>query len=331
MARHFFKTIATALCGTLLNITSIYAISTFAPYNDFTINLSEGGQPQDLTIVSGQSGVTQFRLGFINDVSKGACNPGWGGATNKLVSAGWGAAILQKMTSLSLKYVISLGGETGTDLSGSCPTVQSLTQAYQNIINTYPGLQGLDFDIENGSENRTNLIAALQNIQALYPNLALSFTLKVLPTGLFQTDQTFIAQANAAGLRFLVNVMTMNFGTANCNPAQFEKCTEQAATSVYTFLSGVLGQTGAPVWAKVGVTQMIGLNDQIVFQLSQDDARTFNAFAKSVGMGLVSMWSLGRDHSCAVSAYAQPTCSGADAGGRPFQSHDWQYSQNFMQ
>jgi len=315
------------LMGILFFYSSM-SYSAFAPYNDLTL-YAGSGQPQDLVVISGQSGIKNFRLAFINDTAKGACTPAWGGQPDKRVAALWGQALLQRMSSLGLKYTISMGGANGIDLSGSCSTVAALTQAYQNIIMIYngAGLLGLDFDIENDSENRTNLLAALLNIQAQYPNLVLSFTIKVTPTGLLAKDQTFITQANAAGLKFLVNIMAMDFyGT--CAPMQVEQCAEQASNATYSFLSGVFGQTGAAVWNRMGVTIMIGLNDDLN-SFSLPNAAQFNTFAKNNGLNLVSMWSVARDHSCNESGAASAVCSGASVNGQPFQTQDWQFSQAF--
>lgn len=53
---------------------------------------------------------------------------------------------------------------------------------------------------------------ALQTISAKYPSLKLSITLPVMPDGLTADGKKVVQAAKNAGLNFLVNLMTMDYG-----------------------------------------------------------------------------------------------------------------------
>ena len=91
-----------------------------------------------------------------------------------------------------------------------------------------------------------------------------------------------------------------------------------AAQSLQAQVASALGKPGAHAaadWAPVGITVMIGQNDVPAEQFTTADARTVDDFARTMGAGLLSMWSLNRDAPCApplpvVVTKVQTSCSG---------------------
>ncbi len=70
-----------------------------------------------------------------------------------------------------------------------------------------------------------------------------------------------------------------------------------AAQSTFTQLGTHYGTTlsTSQLWGMVGVTPMIGVNDQSDEVFGFSDASQLLAFVEKVGLGEISMWSLGRD------------------------------------
>lgn len=67
---------------------------------------------------------------------------------------------------------------------------------------------------------------------------------------------------------------------------------------------------------------MIGLNDVTTETFTLTDAAQLSSFAHTQGLGLLSMWSVNRDHACPDSTYVELTCSSS-----PDQEDDWEFMQ----
>ena len=98
-----------------------------------------------------------------------------------------------------------------------------------------------------------------------------------------------------------------------------------AATALQQQLGTLYTAAGSPLtsqelWARVGVTPMIGLNDVTTETFYLSDAQELAAFAGDMKLGLLSMWSVNRDHACPDSTWVQLTCSSS-----PDQDADWKF------
>ena len=148
---------------------------------------------------------------------------------------------------------------------------------------------------------------ALKGLKAANPNLVVSYTLPVLPTGLVFTGVDVLTQAHKDGFNpNVINVMAMDYGGSVDNGGQMGLDAIDAAQAVH----GQIQQAGLS--SSVGITVMIGHNDTQgeVFQLS--DANTVLNFANANSyVTRLAFWSLARDNGgCAGQAFASPTCSG---------------------
>ena len=72
----------------------------------------------------------------------------------------------------------------------------------------------------------------------------------------------------------------------------------------------------------VGVTPMIGVNDASDEVFGFADASQLLAFAESVGMGEISMWSLGRDQQDAAGALTYAEDNSSSLVQTPFEFSD---------
>jgi hypothetical protein len=276
----------------------------FAPYVDMTLYPT-----YNLTAAMQTAGIKYFTLAFItagpND------EPAWGGYSEYDVNGGAfdlsiRAQIIQ-VRSAGGDVSVSFGGEAGSELAQVVTNVNTLTADYQQVITAY-GLTHIDFDIEGAAvannasiDRRSQAIAALeQAATAAGKTLDVSFTLPVLPSGLTATGLYVLQSALKYGAKIsLVNVMAMDYGdSAAPNPAgQMGTYAIDAAKSTFTQLQGLYGTTlsTSQLWQMVGVTTLIGVNDVADEVFEPADASQLLAFAESVGMGEISMWSLARD------------------------------------
>jgi hypothetical protein len=272
-----------------------------APYVDLTNNQ----EPMvDSAISSG--GLKAFTAAFV--IGSG-CTAIWGDTlpvTNDPTVSG----DISRATSAGAQVIVSFGGAGGVELAQSCTNLTQLTAAYQSVINTYH-LTHIDFDVEGAAiadptsfNQRFKAIAALE---AANPGLVVSVTIPVLPDGPDANGKTFLQAAKTDGARIdLINIMTMDFyGTWDTN-AQMGAYSTQAAQATLTFAKTIWP---SDTYANIGITPMIGQNDDPAEKFTEADAHTVVSFASSNGIGRLAFWSVDRDQPCAGSASGLPSCS----------------------
>ncbi len=310
-------------CGLIISAVTAAAAQAveFSPYTDLTINAHWDSQYQDMEPkdISEDVGVKSFHLAFITDA--GHCEPAWGAQSGYSATTGWGSHLTDKLRDKGIHYIVSFGGASGNDLSAACSEAD-LISSYEQVIKTYKP-KGLDFDIENGTANVPKIMKALQQIQAHYPNIKISFTLPILPEGLTYAGEDVVKQAKAAGLNFNVNIMAMDYGPAyNGDMGQYAI---QAATSLFNFLKNLYPEKStAKLWQMIEVTPMIGVNDVSTEKFTLNNVDTLRNFANQNNIGGLSMWSVARDNPCA-DQWASPVCSGNNLQTQPYE-----FSQRFM-
>lgn len=296
---------------------------TFAPYVDMGLTVD-----WQLLTIQQQSGIKVFTLGFV--VGNGGCTPTWGGvgatvANDTLPNGTTILSLVQGIRAAGGDVIISFGGASGTELALGCTTVSSLQAAYQAVLNKYSVNSStpvrLDFDIEGGattdqaSINRRN--SALVGLKNANPNLVISYTLPVLPTGLVASGVNILNSVKSSGLNVnVINIMAMDYGSANDNGGQMGLSAQQAASNTHNQV------VAAGLTSSIGVTPMIGINDvnTEIFQLA--DAQSLLNFANANSyITRLSMWSVARDNGgCANQGFASPTCSGISQANWAFSN-----------
>ncbi|MFI9118908.1 cellulose binding domain-containing protein [Streptomyces bikiniensis] len=276
----------------------------FAPYVDTSLHPA-----YDLLATADATGVKEFNLAFIT--SGGACAPLWGGVTdlaNDRVAAQIGA-----LRAEGGDVRVSFGGAAGHELALNCSSASALAAAYGKVVDQYK-LTKVDFDVEGAAlpdtAANTRRSQAIAQLQKSHPGLDVSFTLPVMPEGLTQPGVDLLADAKRNGVRVdAVNIMAMDYGPAYS--ADMGTYAIQAATATQAQIKGVLGLSDAAAWKAVAVTPMIGVNDVTTEVFKVDDATQLVDFAKSKGLGWLSMWSSTRDKQCPDGAVnrADATCS----------------------
>ncbi len=303
----------------------------FAPYVDMTLYPT-----YNLVTATQTAGIKYFTLAFITADSNDL--PAWGGYTAYEVNGGtFDQSIrteISQVRALGGDVSVSFGGEAGSELAQVVTNVQTLTADYQQVINAY-GLTHIDFDIEGAAvaddasiDRRSQAIAALQQAaMAAGKTLDVSFTLPVLPTGLTANGLYVLQSALKYGVKIsTVNVMAMDFGdSAAPNPAgQMGTYAIDSAKSTFTQMQGLYGTTltTSQLWEMVGVTPMIGVNDQSDEIFGFSDASQLLAFAESVGMGEIAMWSLARDKEDPAGALTYAEDDSSSIVQSPFEFSD---------
>ncbi|HUZ28530.1 MAG TPA: cellulase family glycosylhydrolase [Solirubrobacteraceae bacterium] len=295
-----------------------------APYVDMTL------YPQfSLGQAARTAQFKHFTLAFI--VSGGGCKGAWGGVT--AIGDPWITSSLADLKAAGGDAIVSFGGEAGQELAAVCPSVDALTAQYQAVIDQY-GIRDFDFDIEGAAvadaasiDRRSKALAALQAAgKAAGKPVHVSLTLPVMPTGLTQDGLNVIRSAIANGLDVgQVNVMAMDYFDSSLNySGHMGDLAIQAAQSTHDQLASLYpGKTDAQLWAMVGVTPMIGINDDNHEVFTTADAAKLVAFANSKALGRLAFWSANRDAPCpSPTQWTSNTCSGVSDPA-------WAFSQAF--
>lgn len=256
-----------------------------------------------------ETGQKYYTLAFI--INQGQCTPSWGGVTP--LANDWYKGEIDAIRADGGDVIISFGGANGTELALNCTSAAQLQQAYQDVIDRYQ-LKWIDFDIEgmavadHPSIDRRNKV--IKNLQTANPNLKVAFCLPVLPSGLDNNGLYVLQNAKANGVRIdLVNVMAMDYGdsTAPKPEGQMGAYAIQAATNTHNQL---LKQG---IDTKIGITPMIGQNDVNTEHFYETDAQELRDWSEAESqswVGLLSMWSLGRDNGSCAPGTLSPSCSG---------------------
>jgi len=183
-------------------------------------------------------------------------------------------------------------------LAQACGSAQAVETEYQAVVDAY-GLKYIDLDIEGAAVAEPASVArrsqALKLLQNARPNVKISLTLPVLPEGLTADGVNVVRSARDAGVNLdLVNVMAMDYQRPNDD---YGNDAVQAANSTFSQLKGLYpSKTDAQVWRMVGVTPMLGKNDD-GGTFNQDDARQLVNFAKGKHLGMLAFWEETRDRN----------------------------------
>lgn len=280
------------------------AASGFSPYIDTSLYPAF-----DMAASAEATGVKNYNLAFITD--GGGCTPKWGGVTDLGTDAV--AAQIGDLRARGGDVRVSFGGAAGSELATTCSSADALAAAYGKVVDAYK-LTKVDFDVEGGAlpdkAANTRRAQAIAKLQRQHPDLDVSYTLPVMPEGLTQPGVDLLADAERNGVRIdAVNIMAMDYGPAYSG--DMGTYAEQAATATQAQVKSVLGLSDSAAWKTVAVTPMIGVNDVTTEIFKVDDAAQLVKFARSKGLGWLSMWSATRDQQCAggEKPAADATCS----------------------
>ncbi|MGQ5639679.1 MULTISPECIES: chitinase [unclassified Streptomyces] len=266
-----------------------------------------------------------YNLAFVIS-GDGGCTPAWNGT-----EAIGDAAVKSRAARLrkdGAEIRVSFGGASGKELAATCGSAAELAAAYAKALDA-AGAGRADFDIE-GDELTDSASVALRSramalLQKQRPDLQVSFTLPVMPSGLDADAVALLESANTYDVQVsTVNLMTMNYGESYTGDMAGYAVT--SAEAAHAQLEKVFGLSDAAAWRGMALTSMIGVNDVAGETFTLSDAARVRTFAVGKQIAWVSMWSSFRDRQCAQGESgaddAATDCSGVEqdegAFGRAF-------------
>ncbi len=272
-------------------------------------------------------------LSFIVSMPGKPCMPSWGGAYT-LYQASVSLDLDRRIARLQEQggsVAVSFGGKLNQELADNCTNIQALYTAYQSVIDRYK-IDTIDLDLEGST--LSNAAAMVRRAQAIYRlqsvrraaggKLAVWLTLPVTTQGLSQAGTNAVATMLSHGVDLAgVNIMTMDFGQSLVSGQSMISGAESAAIQSVRQLGILYQQAGiylnnGTLWSKLGLTPMIGQNDDSKEVFTVSDAKALNAFALSHHVGRMSMWSANRDLTCGGNyvtlSIVSNSCSGVNEG-----------------
>ncbi|MER5434255.1 chitinase [Streptomyces sp. NPDC002588] len=263
---------------------------------------------------------TTYNLAFV--ISGGSsCTPKWNGT-----SAVDDSTVKSRVTALTdsgATVRVSFGGASGKELATTCDSASALAKAYGEALDAAGSAQA-DFDIEGDTLTDSDSVAlrskAIALLQEDRPDLEVSFTLPVMPSGLDDDSLALLESANKYDVQVsTVNIMTMNYGESYTGDMGTYAITSAKAAQAQ--LREVFGTADETAWKAMALTSMIGTNDVDNETFSLADAAEVRAFAEEKSIAWVSMWATFRDQQCADGTStddALTNCSGVDQSSGAF-------------
>ncbi len=284
------KTLVVALLG-LCSITLVSAAGwparVFAPYMYIG-----AGDHFKLTACDDACGQKFYTIAFIIADKHHHTEPAWDGRFP--MAQNLYADQIKGIRDRGGDVIVSFGGADGTELAIAETNLTALVAKYQGIIDRYQ-LTWLDFDIEGDSlakvDANTRRNAALAQLQARNPGLIISYTLPVDPKGISDESKALLSDARAQGLKVhSANVMTMDFGS------HFSKGKKMSEVSIASVLKAHEQCAAIDPAIQIGITAMIGQNDEKGEIFNLDDARVLKAWADGEPwVCSLSFWASNRD------------------------------------
>jgi chitinase len=300
----------------------------FAPY-------FETYAGSNLAPLAKQSGAQYLTLAFLESTGKQSCTLAWNGDPTTPVAWSTYGADIAKIRARGGDVIPSFGGYSadhdGTDIADSCTSVPAIAAAYEQVVTTY-GVTRLDLDVEDNALNRPHAIDRRNRAIALVEAWAAASGRTVqfaytLPTGMAGLDPTSVAllanaKSHGAAVR-VVNIMTFDYYDGA--PHEMAADTRTAAQAVLAQLRTVYpGQSDALLWSRLGVTEMIGIDDFGPPEtLTLADAWAVEKWAAARGIASLSYWALQRDNGACPGTAGSDDCSGA-------AQRRWEYTQRFL-
>jgi hypothetical protein len=307
--------LATAAPARAATATALPA-HVFAPY-------FETWEPDTITGIAQQSGARYFTLAFLETLGKTSCTLAWDGNRSQTVASGRYLSDIASLRAIGGDVVPSFGGwsadQGGTEIGDSCADVNAIAAAYESVITTY-NVTRLDMDIEGRSLTRTDGIDRRNKAIKLLQDWAAStgrtvqvvYTLPTSVNGLEASGLAVLQNAIANGVRVdIVNIMTFDY---------YDRVTTDMGAAAISAAQGLFNQlrtlypakTAAQLWAMEGNTLLPGIDDypRKTEVTTLADAQRLLDFARTNGIGLISIWAIQRDNGGCPGSTDSNTCSG---------------------
>ncbi len=284
--------------------------------------------------LSAASGARYLTLAFIQTPAPGSCTIDWNGDPSTPISRSVYGRDIARIRAAGGDVIPSFGGYSadhgGTEIADSCPSVPKIAAAYEKVITTYH-VTRLDLDTEDNSlsdtagiDRRNKAIRLVEEWAAQHRRtVQFVYTLPTNVSGLDASGAAVLRNAvsNAARIA-IVNIMTFDY--YDNQPHEMAADSITAAGHLYDTLHQLYpGLSSGRLWAMIGVTEMIGIDDfgpPEVF--STPDASAIEHWAAGRHLAELSFWALQRDNGGCPGTAGRDTCSG-------ITQSTWQFSHIF--
>ena len=268
----------------------------------------------DLAMLSSDTGVKVFHLGFINPDQNKYLNPDgsirwcWGGYSELSPQRSDGFqynGIEQSINNLRNaggEIIVSFGGQAGVSPWTCTQNIDALEQMYLDVISTY-SLARIDLDIETSNQDAGNAAANAQAIKRVQDKtgVEVSLTIPIMPSG-WQDKQIALIEAYLdAGVELVcINSMTMCYGAGLLDGEDYAWASIRALKNANRQLGELLFARGKTLsekdrYKKMGATVAIGYEGDAFPIFTTENMEVVATFAKDVGLGMLSFWSINRD------------------------------------
>lgn len=268
----------------------------------------------DLEKVSADTDVKVFHLGFINPdqnkylESDGTIRWCWGGYGNLSPQRSDGFQYngiersIQNLRDAGGEIVVSFGGQAGVSPWTCTQNIDALEKMYLDVIETY-NLARIDLDIETSNQNASHAAANAQAIKLVQDKtgVEVSLTIPIMPSG-WQDKQIALIEAylNAGVELACINSMTMCYGAGLLPNEDYAWASIRALKNANRQLGELYKTHGKTLsekdlYKKMGATVAIGYEGDAFPIFTTENMGVVAEFAKEVGLGLLSFWSINRD------------------------------------
>ncbi len=179
------------------------------------------------------------------------------------------------------------------------------------MVDAY-GLRAIDIDIEHGeftnARVRLRVVAALAQVQAARPGLAITVTFGTTPTGPDADGRSLIADAAGSGFQPSAwTIMPFDFGVP---VSDMGATTVAASEGLHADLVAAYGESSAAAYAHLGISSMNGRTDEADETVSAADFQTILTYAQANHLARLTFWMANRDRPCPTGVAPGNTCSG---------------------
>jgi chitinase len=284
-------------CAVFMAATAAHATEV-APYFTAYDYFGNSSKINSLAIAKANGGVSAMTLAF--GVAGNGCTIS--GGLDSIMNDAGAKADVKSFIAQGGRVILSFGGADGTYLEKACSET-AMYNLVKNIMDTQ-NVHNIDFDLEQDLSNstfNTTRNNVIKRLQAVYPDLYVSFTLGVSPSGLPNDQLNIVKGANSAGVKVsMVNIMTMDYGVDSLGGRTEGAVAISSAQGTQKQLKAIFtGRSDADIWAMIGITPMIGYNDpdgsgkNEIFTIA--DAQAVTQFAQANHVGLLAYWNMQRD------------------------------------
>nr|WP_042197504.1 glycosyl hydrolase family 18 protein [Kibdelosporangium sp. MJ126-NF4]CTQ90146.1 secreted chitinase (secreted protein) [Kibdelosporangium sp. MJ126-NF4] len=299
----------------------------FAPYFEAWTGESPAALAQ-------QSGAKHLTMAFLQTATAGSCTAYWNGDAGMPIAQSTFGADFATIKSRGGDVIPSFGGytatTTGTEIADSCTNVNGIAAVFQSVITTYD-VSRIDLDIEADSLNnaagidrRNKAIKQVEDWAAANGRtIQFSYTLPTTTQGLADSGLAVLRNAVTNNARIdVVNLMTFDY--YDNQPHDMARDTQTAAEGLVRQLGALYpGRTQAQLWAMVGITEMIGIDDFGPAEtFTTANATTVYNWAVARGINTLSFWALQRDNGNCPGIGGRNDCSG-------LSQQTWEFSKTF--